>query len=50
MEIRADQVVRERARVREMTEDLRQREPISENRERTRFQIAWRFLESREID
>src|SRR5262245_5040030 len=50
MEIRADQLVRERARVREPAENLRLLESIGENRKRTRTRVAGRFFEPRVID
>src|SRR5258708_29288594 len=50
VKVRANQLVRLRARVGQMAKHLRQSDAIGEDRERTRDLIARRRLESREID
>ena len=50
VQIRADQLVGGRARVREMTEHLRQRDGVGKNRKRPRNFVAGRLLELRKVD
>ena len=50
MEIRANQFVGRGAGIGQVTKDLRQRDAIGENRERSRHVVAGRRLELREID
>ena len=50
VQIRADQLMRHGARVGQMTEHLRQLEPVGEDRERPRLFVAGRLLELRKVD
>src|SRR5438105_14312713 len=50
MQVRPNQVMRDGARVREMTQDLRQLDLAREDGKRPRIAIAWRRFELGEVD